>query len=372
MYPKLNGNQYYDKNVYETDSSGNEIYAQLKNGSEIYLQINGLDIMAKRINSKREKVPYFALDKFKHPICPLLKRNMMYLELNIPYPQNTQSKELYPKLNNKEYYIGTNSICRYAINQHFEEYYATNQNKMYYAFKINENQDFIEFPRINKQNEPTFIWEEDNLLYPFNLNTLKPLYPRDSALNEFYLKKNGKDCFAIRDNKPFYAKDNKRHDILPNDANYIPYYIFYMLNEKKYEVYPRRDNKDYYKDVNYFEMYAKKDKDEYYAKRENNDDYFALKTGFPFYASNGNKVEIYPSTHNGNNFYLKLQKQEKIAINKRNKKGYYAKNFAEEEFYPKSFEDEKIKNIPQVQVKKNYEFIEPSLTDIIAHEATSN
>lgn len=371
MYPKINGDEIYDTNTYKTDFLGNEIYATLKNGSEKYLQINEFDIMAKKSNLRGEKVPYFALDKFKHPICPRLKHNMMYLELDIPYPRNSHFKELYPKLNNKEYYIGKNEKCRYAKNETQEDYYATNENKMYYAFeKDDDTGDLIEFPTLNKKGEEIYITENDLFMYPFNLTKLQPIYPIDSESNEFYYHMNNRECFAIRNNTPYYAKNNKGHDILPFDTRYNPYYIFYILNEKKYEIYPKKNNEEYYLAVGYYEIYAKKGDDQYYAKKENDDDYFATDYQIPYYAVNHDNVEIYPSNNLNNNFYKIHKKIEILACDNKTRQGYFAKDFYKNEFYPKSFQDEKMENVPKVEVKKNYDFIEPSLTDITTHEAS--
>lgn len=378
MYPKRNGDEYYDTTSYKTDSSGDEIYATLKNGSQKYLQINELDIMAQKRNETGERVPYFAVDEFKHPICPRLERNIMYLELNIPYPRKFQSYpnnfqyiELYPKLNNKEYYIGKNGQCQYATNENQEEYYATNVNKMYYAFQRNTIGEFIEFPRVDKNAKEVYIVENDQFLYPFNLSNLQPKYPKDLRRNEYYLRLKNMDCFAIRNNKPFYAKNRNGHDIFPNDTKRKQYYIFYILDGKKYEVYPKRNKDQYYLDQNSLKIYAKKDNDEYYAKKENDDEYFADEHAIPYYAKNSDYVEVYPSNSRKDNFYKIIRKKEILALDKKTRQSFYAKDFAQNEFYPKSFEDErKPESPPKVKVKKNYEFIDPTLTDIITHEAS--
>lgn len=371
MYKKRNGNEYYDTNAYKTDSYGNEVYATLKNRSKIYLQIEGLDIMAKIKNSEGKMVPYFALDEFNHPICPRLKHNMMYLELDIPYPRNFKSKELYPKLNNKEYYIGINKQCHYALNEHGEEYYAKNNNIKYYAFYENADGEFIEFPKQNKTHEDIYIIEENNFLYPFNLNKLQPIYPTDKQSKEYYLRLNDKECFAIRNSTPFYAKDKDGRDILPHDSTGFTYYIFYMLNNKKYEVYPKINEDEYYVNHNYIEIYAKKDKDDYYATKKNKCNFFAKHYHLQFYAKTGKNVEIYPSNNHGDNFYKKIGKKEMIAKDLNNGKGFFARDCNQNEIYPKSFENEKEESPPIVEVKKNYDFIEPTLNDIITHEASA-
>lgn len=372
MYRKRNGNEYYDTNTYKTDSSGNEIYATLKNGSKIYLQIGGLDVMAKMKNSQGKMVPYFALDEFNHPICPRLEQNMMYLKLNVPYPSNAKSKQLYPKLNNKEYYIGTNQQCIYALDEYGEEYYAKNNNIEYYAFYKNANKEFVEYTRVNKNNENTYIKEENNFLYPFNLKTLQPIYPTDRNKNQYYLKlTNNKECFAVKNNTPFYAKDKNGNDILPYDFTGFTYYIFYILNEKKHEVYPKRDKDEYYLDYNYEEKYAKKAGDEYYATKKNKCNFFAKHYHIQFYAKTAKDVEIYPSDEHGNNFYKKIRNKEIIAKNLKYRQGFFAKDHNDNEIYPKSFENEKEESPPIVEIKKNYDFAEPTLNDIITHEASA-
>lgn len=370
MYPKRNGDEYYDTNTYKVDSTGKQVYAVLKNKSETYLQIEGFDIMAKQLNSNREWVPYFAMDQFNHPICPRLETNMLYLELDIAYPKNSKNKELYPKLNDKEYYIGKNKACQYAKEENQEQYYARNNNEQYYAFHMNDSGDFIEFPRINKKNEAIYIQKDNYFSYPFNLSKFLPLYPKNN-LDEYYIKLYDKECFAIRNNIPFYAKNEQGHEILPRGINKVPYYIFYTDKGKKYEIYPKKNNEQYYLDQKGYKPYAKKAEDEYYAKKENQDEYFAEEYALQYYAINKDNVEIYPSKSNKNNFYKKINEKEILAQNKNLRKGFYAKDWDKNEFYPKSFEEEiiKIENVPQV--KKNYEFIEPTILDIIAHEASA-
>lgn len=371
MYPKINGDEYYNTNTYKIDSDGKEVYASLKNGSEKYLQFKGLDIMAKKFNLKREWVPYFAMDQFKHPICPRLETNMMYLELDIPYPKNSKDKQLYPKLNDKEYYIGKNRECQYALDEYQEQYYALNGNDMYYAFHFNDSGEDIEFPRKNKKQEDIFIVNNYYVSYPFNLSKFQPIYPKNE-LDEYYMKVNDIECFAIRNNKPFYAKNNQGHEILPRDSKNSPYYIFYMENSKKYQVYPTINKEQYYLQNKQYKVYAKKDKDEYYAKKENKDEFFADASNEPYYAKNKNEVEIYPSKNNKNNFYKKIKEKEIVARNKRTWQGFYARDLNKNEFYPKLFyqiiENE---SIPQVEVKTNYDFIEPTLTDIMTHVASA-
>lgn len=370
MYPKRHGDEYYDTNTYKVDSKGKQVYALLKNKSETYLQIEGLDIMAKQLNSKREWVPYFAMDQFNHPICPRLETNMLYLELDISYPKNSENKELYPKLNDKEYYIGKNKACQYAKEENQEQYYAQNKEEEYYAFQINESGDFIEFPRINKNNEAIYIQEKDSFSYLFNLSKFLPLYPKNN-LNEYYVKVYGKECFAIRNNRPFYAKTGQGHDIIPRESNNLPYYIFYTDNGKKYEVYPKKNNEEYYLEYTSCKRYAKKDKDQYYAKKENQDDFLADEYTYQYYALDKDNVEIYPSKSNKNNFYKKINNKEIVAKNKNLMKGFYAKDLDKNEFYPKSFEEEMIKIEIIPEVRENYEFIEATLLDIITHEAST-
>lgn len=375
MYPqRVNGDQYYDTNRYKKDSNGNEIYAKLKNNCQIYLEIDGLDIMAKKKIGPRRSVLYFAVDDKGHPICPRLVNDMKYIELDISYPENHIYIELYPKLNNKEYYIGLNGKCRYARNQFRIDYYAQNNYKDYYAFKINKEQDFIEFPKIAIGGQKVYIKEGTNYIYPFNITKLKPLYPKDEHLNDCYLSLGGKECFAIRDNKPFYAKTKDGQDILPLDTDNFHYYIFSMSGNKKIEIYPIRNKKEYYIDKNNCEIYAENLDDQFYARNEKNDDYFARKSQKPYYAVNGDRVQFYPSKRNVDNteenFYLKEGNIEVIAKKLKSGQGYYAKNSKKKEIYPKSYEVEKIKSKPKMEVKDNYNFIEPTLINIIEHEAS--
>lgn len=365
MYPqKENGDQYYDTKSYRTDSNGNEIYARLKNNCQIYLTDEfGFDIMAKRKNAEQKVVPYFAFDEEDHPICPRLEKNMMYLELDISYPQKL-NLELYPKLNDKEYYIGQNDKCRYALSQLGYQYYARIKNKKYYAFEKNAAKDFIEFPIIAERGKKKYIIEDSNYIYPFNITKLKPLYPKDQYLNEIYLKLNNNECFAIKNNIPFYAKTKDGHDILPYDTKNEKYYIFSMSdNNKKIEFYPKKGKNDYYLVKDKCEIYAKKLDDEFYARNEKNND-GVNKADMQFYSSTRNK------DNTEENFYPKEGKREVIAKNLKTGQGYYARTFKEKEIYPKSFEVEKEKSKPKTTVRKNYNFIGPSLTDIIEHKAS--
>lgn len=354
---------------YQIDSFGNQIYPLSSDGGERYIKNGKFDIMAKKRDFRGNIHPYFAHDKDGNPICPFLKENMKYLELNIPYPKRGD-KELYPKLDNREYYIGQDENCKYARDENNQEYYARFMNEFYYAFKRNEKGDLVDFPIENQQKkEAMYIlfvdkiqyplnWPErriiypahsndfvDRILYPLNWTKRRVIYPVDSSGNEYYLKNRGKQYYGhLQFNitalgVPIYAKNKLGNDILAFDKT-IPYYAFSIFNfTKQSESYPEMKNRrQFYLRQNNREIYAKHKKQEIYAKTENRDEYCALdKKNISYYAIDENNIEIYPSTRLGKNIYRMESNKEKVAENKNSKQGFYAKDQFLNEFYPKQF-----------------------------------
>lgn len=350
---------------YETDEFGDEIYP-VKNGDQIYIKpTNNFEIMAKKKDSNGNFTPYFARNRNNHPICPLLKDNMKYLELNIPYPKNSENnKELYPKRNEKEYYIGLNENCIYAKNEDGVDYFATYKNKSYYAFRKNKKGDVIEFPVQNKNNEFTYIIRDDIFIYPLNLTQHEIIYPVDSDGNQHYLEKEGKQYYGFEDGYPTYAKNKNKDDILALN-NQSPYYAFCLVEGNEY--YPSLQNKDeFYLIQNGRKVYAKRaNKTEYYARTRNRNEILADDKNEPYYALSYKQIEIYPSNNLKNDFYKIVDNMECVAKNKITNVGFYAKNFLISEFYPKTFHEEL-----DLQVEEKITQVEPTLNDIMVHNAS--
>lgn len=331
---------------YKVDASGNELYAKSDDNSERYIKNGIFDVMAKKRDSTGKLNPYFARDKDGHPICPILYENMHCLELDIPYPKQNNC-ELYPKLNDKEYYIAQNKICRYALDENGMKYYASyycsdemNQwlKIFYYAFRHDENGDIVDFPIINQRTmTPFYITYKDRIIYPCSKTKRKVIYPVNIHGDEYYVEFGGKQCYGHIQPTinsaafPVYAKKKWGEDILALN-NKVPYYAFSMYKgAKKREYYPRKNDRaeEFYLKWNNHEIYAKNDNGEYCALD---------KKRHPYYAINNNMIEIYPVSQLGKQIYRVENKVERVAENKKTKMGFYAKDQFLNEFYPKKFE----------------------------------
>lgn len=339
------GNEYYPLEKYAKTQDNNEIYAQ-KNNSQFYLaKSNGEEIMAKQFNNKNKLVPFFAMDANQHPICPLLKKDQRYLTENVPYPKRSNI-ERYPKRHQHEYYIDRGHGMTYAKNEVRDDYCATNsQGKKYYAFKTLDNEE-IEFPPKNNNKENIYIEENDTIIYPLNITKNLPVYAKDDENNEVYFQKNNVEFYGLNKSQlPIYAKDKDGND-RPAVQNNVPYYSFFNQNGTMYQYYPKLNDKtEFYIKEGNKEIYAKFAADERYAQTVTNDDILAKDNDIHYYATSGQNIEMYPKLQ-GQSFYRKEDNVERIALNKTNNEGFYAKNKDNDEFYPKNFnvlpEDENV------------------------------
>lgn len=330
--------------MYEIDSFGNQIYPPSDDGGgEKYLKNGKFEFMAKKRDSSGNLYPYFASDREGNPICPYLKENMEYLELNIPYPKRG-NKEIYPKRDNKEYYIGQNENCKYALDETRRRYYAKSENGYYYAFQRIQNGDLIDFPIDAEQRKPKFIITRDSIRYPVNWTKRRVLYPIDSDGNEYYLEKEGTQYYGIfpatsrAPAMPKYAKNKFGDAIFAIHANY-PYYAFCIDPKgKKREYYPRNKEGQYehYLKKGGREIYAKYGVKEYYAHNEIGDYLARDRQNISYYARDADNNEFYPSTYLGKNIYRVKDKIERIAITTSNK-GFYARDESKNEFYPRNY-----------------------------------
>lgn len=331
------GNEYYPLERYATTKDREEIYAQ-KDNNQFYLsKSNDEEVMAKQFNSQKELVPYFAVDTNQNPICPLLTKDQKCLIQNVPYPKKSKI-ERYPKRNQHEYYINRGHGIKYAKNENNDDYCATNSlGKKYYAFKTSEENEEVEFPPSNHKDENTYIEENNTIIYPLNITKNVPVYSKDKDNNEVYFQKNNVEFYGHNKSRlPIYAKDKDGND-RPALRNNVPHYSFFDKNGTVYQYYPKLNDKNefYIKEGNK-EMYAKFAAEERYAQTSTRDDILAQDNNIPYYATDGKNVEFYPKL-GGQNFYRREANIEKIALNKSNNEGFYAKNTDDDEFYPKNF-----------------------------------
>lgn len=331
------GNDYYPMEKYAKTKDNDEIYAK-RNKMEFYLiNKDNEEIMAKQHNSKKELVPYFALDAHDIPICPILKKDQKCLAQNLPYPKKNNI-ERYPKRHNHEYYIDKGSGMGYAKNNLNDEYCATNsQHKKYYASKTSPENEEIEYPPRDHQNKTTYIEDSNTVIYPLNITKNLPIYSKDNEDNEVYFQKKNVEIYGCNKSRlPIYAK-YKSGDDRPALRNKVPHYSFFEKEGKVYQYYPKsKDNSEFYIKEGTKDVYAKFDTAERYAKTQNKDDILAENNKIPYYATDGQNIEMYPSS-GGKTFYRKEANIEKIAFNKTTNEGFYAKNTDKDEFYPKDF-----------------------------------
>lgn len=310
------GNEYY-QNGYKTFEN-KTVFAKNNLGDEIYLNMGGkLDIYPPD-NSyavDRDKNPICALDNGKpyyifsvdnEPIFPI-KRNYFpdksdyRLDRNIEIYARHAGKQIYPELNGKQYYALDYGSEYMAINENGHTYYAVHNDEEYFA--------------LNYKGEFYFIVSTDgSVVYPCNLKTDSVIYKKDSEGNEFYIEynekewygfnskhemryakdKNGKEILAIDTTGPYYAERNGKH-FYPKDTDLNEYYLndinFYdVISNFGYaktnfgrEIYPKREDGEYYFQNNLIEICAKDENDNYY------------------YANDKNNNNIYPKKINNKN-----------------------------------------------------------------------
>lgn len=338
------GNEYYSLARYARHKDGYEIYALKANGDEFYLKNrDGTEVMA-RIMSESGSIPYFARTSDQIPICPILHKNQESLRVDIAYYRTNQKGEIYPKRDNREYYIDDGRKMIYAKNEKNEEYYATVNNKPYYATKILENGDRVQYAITDASGKPKYIEENDIYIYPINITKNVPIYPVDATGKQIYLEKNNKQYYGFNTQRlPVYAKEQNHDDYFALD-NKVPYYSFYEINGEQYQYYPKlKTKRQFYLKIGNKEIYAKFKSKERYAKSENaKDDILAVDNNIQYYATNENSIEVYPEARQ-DQYYREENLVEKVAVNKTNQEGFYAKT-QESEFYPKNFND-----IPEVK-----------------------
>lgn len=330
-------NEYYPIEKYAQTKDNDEIYAK-KNNSQFYLTKNNTEeIMAKKKDNSQKLVPYFALDTENNPICPILEKDQKCLSQNISYHKK-ENKEKYPKRHQHEYYIDRGSGIVYAKNETNDEYCATNsQGKKYYAFTTSLENEEVEFLPTTHQKETTYIEDSNTVIYPLNITKNLPIYSKDKDQNEVYFKKNNVEFYGHNKFRlPIYAKYKNGKDRLAL-LNDVPHYSFFEKKGKVYQFYPKlKDKTEFYMKDGNKELYAKFDIAERYAQTKTKDDILAKNNNIPYYATDGQNIEMYPAL-GGQKFYRKEANIEKIAFNKTTSEGFYAKNKVEDEFYPKNF-----------------------------------
>lgn len=351
-YPQnLSGDDYYPINAYCVSSDNSEIYATLKNLDQIYRSENGIEILAlKMVNGKRE--PYFASDKDGNPICPVLNVNMKYIENDLLTYPIKDGREIYPRRDNREYYIYKNKRTIFAKDKDGLPYYAIQNGVATYGIDETNCQSFI----LDKNNKPVYIEHDNTILYPLNLNTNEPIYPKTPENDEYYLKKGDLEIYGLTASSlPRYARDKTGSCFFAVNERKEPYYASY----KNFQFYPKLHNKkQFYLTKNNSDIYIKQNSSEIYALLEDGNPFFAKKNNLEFYAMKSPDFEYYPTTVNGDNFYKRDLEKEIVAVNRG--QGYYAKKSNQSEFYPKHM---KLKLAP-LKINVNIPNAPRSPTDI--------
>lgn len=368
------GNEYYALPRYARNKDHSEIYARKSNNDEFYLeQGNGLEFFALKRDSKNHSVPFFAMTATNIPICPILEVGQKFLKReDISYPK-IKNKEIYPQRNNREYYIMKKNICVYAKNALLDEYYALNENQIpYYGAELTKEGHLREFPARNHNQQKTYIEISDIILYPFDEQLNRPVYPISNG-DQKYVAKGDVEIYAKnRQNLPIYAKKANGDDVLAL-RNGQPYYAFYESGTTRIEYYPKLKNKrQFYLRIGKKKIYAKYNKKEMYAKTETETDILAEMDGKQYYATetkNNHIEEYYPSLSSGKNFYKLVDNKEWIARNITTNEGTnYATDEFKNQFYPKDFNKaENPDNAGNVVLPPI--ITEPTLEEVLKHEA---
>lgn len=367
----VEGNEYYALPQYAKDNRNSEIYAKHSSQDEFYLQHNnGQESFALKKDSKGQLVPYFAMTNTNIPICPILEVGQRFLKSDISYPRHGNT-DIYPVRRKRQYYIMGGNICKYAKNEHLDEFYAVDETQRpYYGGELTSEGHFIEIPAKDHNLKNIYIEYADSIKYPFDESKNRPIYPVLDG-DETYLEKNGVQIYAKnKQNLPHYAKKANGDEILAN-SNGVPYYAYYSTpGTNKIEFYPKLKNRrQFYLRSGKKKIYAKHDSDEIYAKMENQNDFLAEDDSVPYYATkNNNTEEFYPSLSSGKNFYKLVGKKELIAENKTTNRGFYAKDESENQFYPKDFNKVEQPNVAE-NVLLPALITEPTLEEILNHEA---
>lgn len=241
----FSGDEYYATNSYAKLPGGaGEYYAQKHNGDQFYMRHNNKDIFAKKKNSDGKYVDFFAFDATGYPVYPKIQEHGTEELLDIPYYINDQNTELYPRNNEGEAYILTDTVARLAKLNTGSEYYITLSTgaKVYPVKQVNDQ--WVEYLAKDENGKDIYIEENNTIRYPINTEERTPIYPVNKETgDQFYISINNRECYAVDFIKkgPVYCID-KNGDQLFAKRNGMPYYCSMEFNNKRYEVYPRKKN----------------------------------------------------------------------------------------------------------------------------------
>ena len=254
------GGQYYKREFDEENNSEIEVYAKKRKGEHMvnyYAKSAELEEYPAKVKEGDEWVSYgYMKDENEKQI----------------YPFNEKlQKDIY------EYYASGDPLL--AEDENKKEYYP--------SFVDPETRERIQYLPKSKNGE-YYILEEHNMqIYPMNLTTNRPAYPRDDSGNEFYLTAFGRPYYIDHDGVEIYAKVNEIGADGKEELRKRPIFI----DSEKGPIYARD-------------------------KKLN--------------------MQIYPETSNGAQFYAKHGLEEKAALDKDGKQ-YYAKDEEGNEIYPKKY-----------------------------------
>lgn len=208
-YPLMDGKAYY-----ASKQSGGEVIefpAKDKTGKNRYIEDNGIIIYPRNITSD----------------IPLYNINL------------TTGDEVYLKKNKKEFY-GCNSrrLPFYAKNKNFDHFFATDNEKPYYASYTNDNNITFEYyPKLmnTKQfylhidlseiyakhdSNDILATDEQNVTF-YAKNDVGEYYPSLKDGKNFYKKIDNIETLAVIGTDGYYAKDNLDNEFYPKNFNNV-------------------------------------------------------------------------------------------------------------------------------------------------------
>lgn len=160
-------------------------------------------------------------------------------------------------------------------------------------------------------------------------------YNKNSNQDEYYIKENGKEVYAVKDGVQFYAKKKDKKEFFAINEHGKPYYA----KRDNSEFYPKNKNgRDIFIQDGNVEIYAKDSKQaQIYPKRDGRE-FVLKKNGQPYYALNENQVPTYPKDKFGdeyveNNVFIKAPDGKKVLPILKNGRPKYPKS-GNGEIYP--------------------------------------
>lgn len=336
FYPiDRNGDEYYPPTAvkYALNHENDEIYAKKKDGTRFYMKLNNEEFYAK--DRKGDEI----LIRNKNEFLPVYDPNGFPIyprkhDRNIIIPLDSKNKPVYLKDKSKnECYPkdDTGAVEQYFSDGKMDLVAKVANGVSYYATKLDSGNRMPYYPK--KSGKEFYASDSGNPIYAIHPVTHDPIYITDANIELYYEQSKGNSIYAhnMQTREPKYAKIPPGDEYFALKSN-LPYYATHA-DRKTDEYYPKLKNqKQFYMKIKNKDVYAKRNGGEYYAKDADGNELIG-KDGLKDYYAKVLGSDMYPKRKDQSEFYRREDNKEFCALDK-DGNVCYAKDNKRDEFYP--------------------------------------